>query len=584
MKSVRSIALLLVLAGVLPAQKLSLLGSFEAGLRPVGTQAAVMDGTGLYTVTLSGSRFMLQKMDSAGNTLWRSRSGEASWVTASVTAAAGAVYVAGVVNGAAPGQAGAGHFDMYLARYDGDGNQLWMRQFGTSDDDEGGAIAADAGGVYITFATWVFARQNYAASLRKYSPDGSLLWTRDFTSLAHWWMPVASGGSSLYLAASSSDGQSAFSFLRKYSADGHEEWTRRYPAQRPGISGLAADSSGVYAVLDDYSISGSNSSVRKYGSDGNELWSSPLGAFAGPGMPLRSIAADGTALYVGSSVRTSLPAQCYAGNEDAAVRKYDTSTGGEIWTREFGTYGPDPVAGLAGNGAEVFVLAGESVAKLASAPAEDAAPRIVNECILNAASNLGGGVVPGEIVTVAVTGEVTRLLFNGAPGSILAASEQRITALVPFELAGRNLVNVQVESHGIVSEAVTLPVLPERLGIFSADRSGNGQAAIVNEDGTVNGPANPARPGSAISIYATGGAPDAVAVAISDEMKAYPEVDGGAEDYRYYAPILDASAADGLLQINLRVPEGVLPGSAVPLHIRSGSVPVEQLLTIAIGR
>jgi uncharacterized protein (TIGR03437 family) len=167
---------------------------------------------------------------------------------------------------------------------------------------------------------------------------------------------------------------------------------------------------------------------------------------------------------------------------------------------------------------------------------------------------------------------------------IAAASDNRITALVPLELAGRRRVDVQVESHGMLSEAVTLPVVPDRLGVFSADGTGKGQAAIVNEDGTPNAPSNPARPGSVISIYATGGPATAVAVAISNEIKAYPEVDGGTEDYRYYAPILYVGAANGLIVINLQVPEGVKTGSDVPLHITSGGVPLEQRLTMAVGQ
>jgi uncharacterized protein (TIGR03437 family) len=87
-----------------------------------------------------------------------------------------------------------------------------------------------------------------------------------------------------------------------------------------------------------------------------------------------------------------------------------------------------------------------------------------------------------------------------------------------------------------------------------------------------------------ISIYGTGGSANAVRVAISNEIIAFPEVDGGGEDYRYYAPILYAGPGGGVLQINLRVPSGVPAGGAVPLHIMSGGVGIEQLLTIAIGQ
>ncbi len=211
-------------------------------------------------------------------------------------------------------------------------------------------------------------------------------------------------------------------------------------------------------------------------------------------------------------------------------------------------------------------------------------PRIVNECVLNAAGHIGGGVVPGEIVTVAISRRVTRLLFNGLPAPIFAASDESLTALVPFELAGQAAVQVEVESERIAFDPVTLPVFSDGLGVFSADRSGNGQAAVVNENGSLNSPSHPALLGSVISLYATGTAANAVAVAISNEIKASPEVDGGAEDYRYYAPILYVGAAGGLIQINVRVPAGVPSRSAVPLHILAGGVPIEQSLTIAIGQ
>ena len=53
--------------------------------------------------------------------------------------------------------------------------------------------------------------------------------------------------------------------------------------------------------------------------------------------------------------------------------------------------------------------------------------------------------------------------------------------------------------------AVTVPVLDRRLGIFTLDASGGGQATIVNEDGGINSPLHPAPRSSVVSIYATGG-------------------------------------------------------------------------------
>jgi hypothetical protein len=110
-------------------------------------------------VSLSGRRFVLHKFDPGDNELWTSESGEAHWVTAMIAVAEGGIYVTGSVDGAAPGQTGAGNWDTYLARYDTAGNQFWMRQFGTSGDEERGGVAADTSGVYVTSATWIFAKR-----------------------------------------------------------------------------------------------------------------------------------------------------------------------------------------------------------------------------------------------------------------------------------------------------------------------------------------------------------------------------------------------------------------------------------------
>jgi uncharacterized protein (TIGR03437 family) len=42
-------------------------------------------------------------------------------------------------------------------------------------------------------------------------------------------------------------------------------------------------------------------------------------------------------------------------------------------------------------------------------------------------------------------------------------------------------------------------------GIFTYDSPGSGQAVAINQDGSTNGPGNPAAPGSYVSVYFTGG-------------------------------------------------------------------------------
>ena len=49
-----------------------------------------------------------------------------------------------------------------------------------------------------------------------------------------------------------------------------------------------------------------------------------------------------------------------------------------------------------------------------------------------------------------------------------------------------------------------VPAAAATPGIYSADNSGEGQAYILNSDGTLNSPSNPAATGSAVTIFAAG--------------------------------------------------------------------------------
>jgi uncharacterized protein (TIGR03437 family) len=618
-----------------------------------GLNAAVAaDPTGIYLVdtnslTYSPSvagHFTLHKYDADGKEQWTGTS-DGPEVASGLATIPGGLYLAGLTGGAFPGQSSAGGIDAFVRRYDADGNPLWTRQFGTDTADYVNAVVADASGVYVAYSTWVFARQNYASYLCKYDPAGVLLWSLQVASPFN----LVADGAGIYASGYTGpngqnwiNGEVPLPFLRRYSTGGVELWTRSVTAAGGegayGAAVVASDSGGAYVLVSD-GLS-ARAFLRKYTADGGQLWTSPLGGLlVNPetpnAAPNRAVAVDNSGVYVAGSAIEPLPGQCYAGQGDAVVRKYDVD-GNELWTRQFGTSDPDSAVSVAVNDSGIFVAGSRDganpahyLAKLVTAPAlaDTSKPRILDECVVNTASNIGGGVAPGEIVTIlgsamgpaqltpaapadgrfGTTLAGVRVLFNGMPAPLLWVSDRQIVAAVPFELDEASSADVQVEFQGVASDIVTVPVLTDRLGVFSADSSGNGQAAVVNQDGSINSPMNPAAPGSFVSIFGTGGGAmnpaaldgviavepiptlkSTVTLAISDDMTAYPEVDGGDEDYRYYAPVPFAGAAPGLaaglLQINFQIPPGVKPGSAVPLHIRMEWPLIEQALTIAIGK
>jgi uncharacterized protein (TIGR03437 family) len=67
------------------------------------------------------------------------------------------------------------------------------------------------------------------------------------------------------------------------------------------------------------------------------------------------------------------------------------------------------------------------------------------------------------------------------------------------------MANVVVSTNGMVAPAVAVKVTDTAPGVFTANQSGSGQGAILNQDNvTANSSAHPAPKGSVIVIYATG--------------------------------------------------------------------------------
>lgn len=121
--------------------------------------------------------------------------------------------------------------------------------------------------------------------------------------------------------------------------------------------------------------------------------------------------------------------------------------------------------------------------------------------------NAGGPVVPGEIVTFfggCLGPSGTRVLFDGLPAAWIYAADNQVSAVVPYRLAGKTATQVEIERQGASSDVIPLAVAESAPGIFTLDASGQGQAAILNQDNKVNSAMNPADRGSIVALFATG--------------------------------------------------------------------------------
>lgn len=214
-------------------------------------------------------------------------------------------------------------------------------------------------------------------------------------------------------------------------------------------------------------------------------------------------------------------------------------------------------------------------------------------------SNIGSAALTSGTVANGVLGTDsggTQTYFNGVAGPMIYSTQNQISAIAPFSLlAGGSPINgqthvfIEVVNGGKMSSILDMPAVGSSAGVFTLDRTGSGQAAAVNQDGSINGASSPVPRGQIISVYATGlGQTDPAQTdgEIVPLAEPFPRVQGNilASVGGFNAQIQYAGAAPGavagLSQINVVVPQTVTPGAAVPIVISYG--PFTQKVTIAV--
>jgi len=195
------------------------------------------------------------------------------------------------------------------------------------------------------------------------------------------------------------------------------------------------------------------------------------------------------------------------------------------------------------------------------------------------AANFFGRFAPGMLATIfsfpaAPFGDRdVQVTVGGRSAPLMLVSPGQINFQVPASTPVNGFQEIQVAqvSTGQVRASWLFRIDAESPGLFTVDGSGSGQIAAVNQDGSLNNGANPAKSGSIVTLFATGqgfisgmpadGEPAQALIETSQMPQVFINsefVPPGDVEYSGLAP-----GFAGLWQINVKIPSDVPPGDVI---------------------
>jgi hypothetical protein len=462
--------------------------AFCNAIYTVGYSDGSLDGS----ANAGGFDAFLTKSDLSGNRLWTKMLGTpvhdyAVGVVVTGTCANPAIYVTGYTNGALDGGANKGLQDLFLARYNASGTQLWVKQVGSSGSDMAQGIAADGqGNVYVTGYTTgsldgvtfpANGTQNLAAI--KFDASGSTLWKRQLganNKQTQGRAIAADPDGNVYIAGyttGSLDGQASVggndALLVKYDPTGTTHTSRIIGTAASDIAtGVTVFDNSVYltgytlGALGGASAGGYDVFIVKYDRPlATRNWAKQFGT-AGSELTY-GITASPRGIYVAASSNTSLQTGAPLGNNDAVLLNF-APDGSLTWKQQLGTNSEELVRGLTLDSHGNLHLAGYTAGTLcgtnSSGGADILSMMFKDGCLVNSPESrctVGGGWGDPHLTTF----DQVAYDFQGAGEFVLVES----TAGEPLTIQVRQQPSAP-GSKVALYKAVAVKVGTDRVAIY----------------------------------------------------------------------------------------------------------------------
>jgi len=245
------------------------------------------------SITLTNAGFndiFIAKYDAAGNVLWVKSAGGnyEDWASSVSSDASGNAYVTGffgssTITFGSTTLTNAGGSDIFIAKYDSNGNVLWAKSAIGSGSNGGNSVATDfSGNIYITgyFSSPIITFGSITLSsimynnndifITKYDANGNVLWAKSVGSNGYEYGNCVSidNSGNVYITGKfaystitfgsttlSSEGSSYDIFIAKYDANGNVLWAKSVGGINTNDIGnsVATDASGNVYMTGYYS-------------------------------------------------------------------------------------------------------------------------------------------------------------------------------------------------------------------------------------------------------------------------------------------------------------------------------------------
>jgi hypothetical protein len=363
--------------GSLPEQAYSCATDANGDIIAAGQFASATLTIGTTVLTNAGSYdILVVKYDHSGNVLWAISAGgnAADQAYCCTTDASGNIIVTGwfqspTITFGTTVLTNGGSYDMFIVKYDPNGNVLWANSAGGTGVENGYGCSADANGNIIasgsfrspsiTFGTTVLTNAgNYDNYLVKYDPNGNVVWANGTGGnasdeaysctadpggniIATGWFqsPTITFGTTVLTNAGNAD-----MFIVKYDPSGNVLWAQSAGgSQIDGGKSCSTDASGNIVLCGSFSspsisfsaitlTNAGNSDIYlvKYDPWGNVLWAKSVGGSANESMSCCAFDMDGhiltTGNYESSGLSFGSAVLSNSGFTDIYVAKLDSLT------------------------------------------------------------------------------------------------------------------------------------------------------------------------------------------------------------------------------------------------------------------